>query len=157
MATPITNSQYDYTRLAAQFKASIQKLDPNKEIAVKVLEGRLTDLDNDGAQNDFAGTALLKVGNAFKSFIFLTRKDGSTVFLENNVQSLNLNQGLSYLSCSSKPIACPNTLERAASQIRGAVFSVMEYDTSKTGLEVVIPLGGGHYSVLNSLEVFAHP
>jgi len=157
MATPTRVNDYNYARLSALFAASIQKDYKLPDAQVKVTSGALTDLDNDGAYNDFAGNALLKVDGSFKSFIFLMRKDGSYRLLDNSGYPLDPNKGLATLTCSSKPIACPNTFERAQSQIRGAYFSVFEFDKSQAGLEVVIPRGEGEYSILNSLAVFVKP
>lgn len=70
--------------------------------------------------------------------------------MENNGAAFSPKQGLQTLSCSSKPIACPDTMDRARQQIRSAQYSVMEFDKGKAGLEVVIPLVGGKYNVLNS-------
>ncbi|MFO1519313.1 MAG: hypothetical protein U1F57_06600 [bacterium] len=154
---PKVENKYDFGTIAESFRKQIEKTYNVSDTEVGILSGGLTDLNNDGAYDDFAGNALLKVGGRFKSFIYLLRTDGSMRFLENNGVSFDPNSGLRTLSCNSKPIACPNTMDRARQQIGGASFSVMEYDKSKAGLEVVISLGSGSYSILNSLEVFTNP
>ncbi|MCE9624728.1 MAG: hypothetical protein K8R69_04615 [Deltaproteobacteria bacterium] len=146
--------RYAYSKLESAFKAQIEKDFKVSDIEIGVTGGFLTDLDNDTEHDDFAGTAILKVGRSFKSFVFLMRDDGSARFLENNGAAFTT-EGRQTLFCSSKPIACPDTMARAKQQIASANFSVMEFDKTKAGLEVIFPLVGGKYNVLNSLEIFA--
>ncbi len=147
--------RYATSTLEAAINKAITDNYKVSDIEIGVTGGFLTDLDNDGASDDYAGTAIIKVGRSFKSFVFLTREDGAIRFLENNGAGFDPKNGLRILSCSNKPIACPDTMERAKQQIASANFSVMEVDKSKDGLEVVFPLVGGKYNVLNSLEIFA--
>jgi hypothetical protein len=151
---PTIVDRYFYNTLETTFKKEIENSYQVKVSEVGIISGQLADLDNDGAVNDLAGTAILKIGRSFKSFIFLMRDDGSIRFLENNGSPFKPKEGLSILSCSNKPIACPDTMERARSQKQGAQFYLMEFDKKKPGLEIVIPRGDGVYSILNSLEVF---
>ena len=146
--------RYAYSKLESAFKAQIEKDYKVSDVEIGVTSGFLTDLDNDTEHDDFAGTAILKVGRSFKCFVFLLREDGSARFLENNGNAFTTSGG-STLSCSSKPIACPDTMARARQQIGSANFSVAEYDKNKAGLEVIFPLVGGKYNILNSLEIFA--
>ena len=146
--------RYEYSKLESAFKAQIEKDYKVEDVEIGLIGGNLTDLDNDGESDDFAGTAIFKLGRSFHSFVFLLREDGSARFLENNGTAFSTSAGHT-LSCSNKPIACPDTMARARQQINGANFSVMEYDKSKAGLEVIFPLVGGKYNILNSLEVFS--
>jgi len=154
MGSPTIVDRYEWSKLEAAFQTKIETDYKVKDVEVALTGSSLTDLDNDGAMNDLSGTAILKVGRSFKSFIFLLREDGSTKFLENNGTDFSPKKGAHVLTCDNKPIACPDTMERAKRQIWSSSFSVMEFDKKKPGLEIVIPLVGGALAVLNSLEVF---
>jgi len=149
------SDRYEYSKVEALFQKQIESDYKVKDVEVGLVGTTLADLDNDGEADDLAGTAILKVGRSFKSFIFLLREDGSMRFLENNGGTFNPKEGRTILSCSNKPIACPDTMERARRQINVASFSVMEYDKKRAGLEVVVNLEGGLKNILNSLEIFA--
>jgi len=147
--------RYEPSKLEPAIQKAITDNYKVSDVEVAVTGGFLADLDNDGAADDFAGTAIIKVGRSFKSFVFLAREDGALRFLENNGAGFDPKKNLHILWCSNKPIACPDTMERAKQQISSANYSVMEVDKSKDGLEVVFPLVGGKYNILNSLEIFA--
>lgn len=143
--------------LAARLTSAIESTYRVSGIQVGNVSSFMTRLDDDGLTNDFAGSALFRSesGRRFKSFIFLMRDDGSLRLLEANGARFNPEAGGSLLTCGSKPIACPDTMERAASQIRPARFHMAEVDPARAGLEVVIPYDDGRSGILNSLELFA--
>lgn len=99
MTPPLLLHRYDHARLANRFAAEIAEQYAISDVEVRILEERLTDLDNDGEQDDLAGTALLRVGRQFKSFIFLYRADGAARYLENNGNLLNPSTHLQSLMC----------------------------------------------------------
>lgn len=151
-----SHSKYKTSQVTDSFEKEIKK-QFSVEGEVAITSRLLTDLDNDGAYDDLAGTALLKVGRSFKSFIFLLREDGSMRFLEANGSAFSAKTGLNTLYCSDKAIVCSQneTLSKAASRLGTPQFYVTEFDKDLSGLEIVIPLVSGEYSYLNSLEVFA--
>ena len=156
MSEPKIVRKYEHSRLEETFESYLKKTYSVSEPQVGIIRSFLTDLDNDGANNDIAGTAILKIGRSFKSFIYLMKNDGAIRFLESNGYGFDPDKGRSTLSCSNKPIACPDTMERARQQIHGSAFSVFEYDKEQAGLEIVIPYKDGSYGILNSLSIFAN-
>lgn len=152
-----TDTRYNHASLESRFTEIIRQDYHLPEAEVGVIDSFITDLDNGGVSNDVAGTAILKRGGYFSSFIFLMRDDGSVRFLEDTGASFQPASDGSTLACYSKPSACPATMERARGQIRGARFSVIEADTSQAGLEIVIPYGNGDRRIINSLRLFNAP
>jgi hypothetical protein len=141
--------------LATSLRVTIERDYHVSGIQVGDVSSFMTQLDGDGVANDFAGSALFQNGRRFRSIIFLMREDGSTRFLEANGARFDPASGGSFLSCDSKPVACPDSLERAARRIRRARFHMAEMDSTRPGLEVVIPYDDGRSGILNSLELFA--
>lgn len=140
--------------LGATLEASIQRTYHVSDIHVSVEDSFHADLNNDGVRDDTAGTALLRNGGYFKSFIFLMTADGNTRFLEANGGRFDPTTGHT-LTCSSKPIACPNTFERARTQIRPARFTLADVDAAQTGPEITIAYDDGSRGILNSLRLFS--
>jgi hypothetical protein len=140
--------------LAATLEAAIVRDYRVSDIHVSVEDSFHTDLDNDGARNDTAGTALLRNGGYFKSFIFLMTADGNTRFLEANGGRFDPTTGHT-LSCTSKPPACPNTFERARTQVRPARFRLADFDPAQTGLELSFAYDDGSHGILNALRLFS--
>ncbi len=141
--------------LATSLRTAIERDYGVSGIQVGDVSSFMTRLDGDGVANDFAGSALFQNGRRFRSIIFLMRDDGSTRFLEANGARFDPASGGSLLSCGTKPHLCTDTLERAAPQIDSARFRMADVDTSRPGLEVVIPYDDGRSGILNSLELFA--
>lgn len=156
MSPPSLVDRYDYSTLEPQFVTQIQSQSGLSDVGVRITSSALADLDQDGATDDLYGTALLQVGSQFKSFIFLLREDGAARFLENSGAALDASSGLRRLSCmESHSWLCHNTLERAETQIRAPRISMLEFDTSRAGLELVIHRSRGRLAIVNSLELFA--
>lgn len=148
--------KYSYANLQSAFEKDIEKrFDVDTE--VKITSKMLTNLDNDGVSNDVAGTAVLKIGRRFKSFLFFMKDDGAIRFLESNGEAFAAKENLSTLYCSDKAVVCSQneTIKNAASKLARPIFYMMEYDKKKSGLEIVIPYESGDYGILNSLELFA--
>jgi len=148
--------KYSYANLQNTFQKSIDK-QYDVESEVKVTSRMLADLDNDGISNDVAGSAVLKIGRRFKSFLFFMKDDGAIRYLESNGEAFSAKENLSTLYCSDKPVVCWNneTIEKAASKLATPTFYLMEWDKKQAGLEVVIPYRNGDYGILNSLALFA--
>jgi len=158
MSPPTLVERYRYSQLQTRFADLIRPQAGGEEVGVQITSSGLADLDNDGASDDLFGTGLLQVGSQAKSFVFLLREDGVVRFLEASGERLRPRENLQSPNCfASRPWLCASVLERAAQQIRDPSVSMMEFDSARTGLELVIRLPQGRFAVVNSLELFANP
>jgi len=154
----LITDRYNYSRLETQFVDLIRPQAGGEEIALRITSSNFADLDNDGTSDDLFGTALLQLGSGVKSIIYLMREDGATRFLEASGEPLRPTEGfVSPLCFESHSWLCRNPLERAARQIHSPRLSLLEFDSTRAGLEIVINLPQGRLAVLNSLEVFTNP
>ena len=147
-------STYSYPTMEAAFRTAIERELQVSGVEVGIVDSFLTDLNGDGMHNDVAGTAILGVDHSYKSFIYFMRDDGSFRFLENNGVAFDPSRGRTHLPCYNMKAGCRDTLERARTFIRSPSFSVVEFDRTQSGLEIVIPRAEGSYSVINSLALF---
>ncbi|HEX5037111.1 MAG TPA: hypothetical protein VFX30_08120 [bacterium] len=141
--------------LSATLESAIARDYHVSDIHVDVSDSFRTDIDGDGVRSDTAGTALLRNGRRFKSFVFLMTESSSARFLEANGGRFDPSVGGSILSCDSKPIACPDTFERARRQIHPARFRLADFDPAQTGLELSFAYDDGSHGILNALRLFS--
>ncbi len=156
-----TESHYRHSALETRLTEVIENRYHASDVEVGIINSFLADLDNGGVSNDVAGSAILRRGSSFKSFIFLTRNDGSIRLLEDTGASFSADpeSGFRGLFCGSggRANSCPPTMERARQQLHGVNFSVMEADAAQPGPEIVIPYGDGSFRIVNSLSLFNTP
>ena len=156
MSPPRPITRYARQALQAEFADTLRSQMGEGNLQVRITSSRLTDIDQDGSQDDLFGTGLIQIGQRIKSFVFLRRDDGATRFFESSGARLDAASGLRLVACmESRPWHCRPPMERARGQISRPRVSMLDYDASRRGLELIIHQNEGRFVVLNSLEVFA--
>ena len=156
MTPPRPITRYNRSTLQAEFAQLIESESGQDNVEVLITSTALADVDHDGSQDDLFGAGLVQVGSRFKSFVFMRRDDGAARFFDSSGARLDLSSDMRMVHCfESRAWLCRPAMERALRQISRPRVSMLDYDASRSGLELLIHQSEGRFVVLNSLEVFA--
>ena len=157
---PIMIDRYSTHQVQTTLTQNIKDQFEIKNPEVRVSTSLLADLDHNGAVDDLVGTARLKVGRTFKSFVFLLREDGDVRLLENDLKPFSAKQDLKRPNCGrgrpgAQTCTTANEWRQALTDIPTAALQVIDFDPIKPGQEIVSQLGRGIFAYVNPIAAFA--